>query len=77
MSDKFDDAACSACGGSGDDPEGCGCLCKTEEDQAKCLIPLCISCNCAGCGGSCPWCGGSGKKSGWKEENPSYELIEN
>lgn len=63
---------CPICLGSGDDPGGCGCRCSTEEETAACTFPGCMYCNCAGCGGTCCYCGGTGKEKDWQEGGP-YE----
>lgn len=64
---------CPECNGTGDDPDGCGCQCTTPEEEAACTSMGCIHCNCAGCSGSCDWCGGSGYKNDWEPGNPPYE----
>lgn len=63
---------CPICHGSGDDPDGCGCQCVTPEEEAACERLRCVFCNCAGCGGSCCYCGGTGRESDWKPGGP-YE----
>lgn len=75
-----DDDICPVCLGSGEDVDGCGCSCigegKMDVHHNECFKPCCASCGGDGCGGSCPFCGGSGKKSDWKPGNPSYEGYE-
>jgi hypothetical protein len=67
---------CPVCHGSGDDPDGCGCQCFTEEQEANCDRLKCKFCMCEGCGGSCCYCGGSGKKKDWKPGGPyEYDYV--
>ncbi len=63
--------ACPVCHGSGDDLYGCGCQCRTDEEEAVCTSRGCCSnCECHGCGGSCCYCGGTGKKKDWQAGGP-------
>ncbi|MBY0538455.1 hypothetical protein K2P47_03605 [Patescibacteria group bacterium] len=62
--------ACPVCRGSGSEPDGCGCQCVTEVERAVCAYLGCVNCNCAGCGGSCDYCGGTGKKKDWQPGGP-------
>jgi hypothetical protein len=63
---------CPICLGSGEDPEGCGCRCVTNEEKEACAHLGCVSCECAGCGGSCTYCGGTGLEKDWQPGGP-YE----
>ncbi len=66
---------CPVCHGSGEDG-GCGCLCRTDEERAVCESLGCVHCDCAGCGGSCLYCGGSGNKNDWQPGGPfEYDYV--
>ena len=75
----LDSDECPVCEGTGNDPEPCGCTCIAEGRPtgilALCDRSCCSNCQGAGCGGSCPFCGGSGRKSDWVEGNPSYQDL--
>lgn len=68
---------CPVCKGGGEDPDTCGCRCMaegldTDVSGFVCQFPGhgCINCGCDGCGGSCPYCGGTGKAKDWAEGGP-------
>lgn len=66
---------CPICLGTGDDPDGCGCVCTTEEEKAQCQQSGCHFCSCMGCGGSCCYCGGTGKEKDYIEGCPYTRRI--
>ncbi len=67
---------CPVCLGSGEEPNGCGCQCFTEEQLAACTRRKCQFCMCEGCGGSCLYCGGSGNKKDWQPGGPyEYDYV--
>lgn len=60
---------CPACKGTGlEDGTGDACGGDGGDDSLACAY-----CMGEGCGGTCSWCGSTGKFADWKHGNPSYE----
>lgn len=75
MSEQGD---CPICNGSGDDLIPCNCLCMHEgipgaehmTHECPYVLACCARCESYGCGGSCPYCGGSGAAKDWRSGGP-------